>query len=51
MPAIVIEPDVYWIGLNDRTTDLFVCLEYNCRLPTTDADTMLELLGVQRDRF
>jgi flavorubredoxin len=23
MPAIEIKPDVYWIGVNDRTTDLF----------------------------
>lgn len=23
MPAIAIRPDVYWIGVNDRTTDLF----------------------------
>ena len=23
MPAISIKPDVYWIGINDRTTDLF----------------------------
>ena len=23
MPAIEIKPDVYWIGINDRTTDLF----------------------------
>ncbi|MCK4556261.1 MAG: FprA family A-type flavoprotein [Candidatus Aminicenantes bacterium] len=23
MPAIKIKPDVYWIGVNDRTTDLF----------------------------
>jgi anaerobic nitric oxide reductase flavorubredoxin len=23
MPAIAISPDVYWIGVNDRTTDLF----------------------------
>ncbi len=23
MPVIEIEPDVYWIGVNDRTTDLF----------------------------
>jgi flavorubredoxin len=23
MPAVEIRPDVYWIGVNDRTTDLF----------------------------
>ena len=23
MPAVEIKPDVYWIGVNDRTTDLF----------------------------
>ena len=23
MPAIKIKPDIYWIGVNDRTTDLF----------------------------
>ena len=23
MPSVEIRPDVYWIGLNDRTTDLF----------------------------
>ena len=23
MPSVQIRPDVYWIGLNDRTTDLF----------------------------
>lgn len=23
MPAIEIKPDIYWIGINDRTTDLF----------------------------
>ena len=23
MPAIEIKPDIYWIGVNDRTTDLF----------------------------
>ncbi len=23
MPVISLEPDIYWIGVNDRTTDLF----------------------------
>ena len=23
MPAIEVKPDIYWIGVNDRTTDLF----------------------------
>jgi flavorubredoxin len=23
MPAVQIRPNVYWIGVNDRTTDLF----------------------------
>jgi anaerobic nitric oxide reductase flavorubredoxin len=23
MPSIAIKPDIYWIGVNDRTTDLF----------------------------
>lgn len=23
MPSVEIRPDVFWIGLNDRTTDLF----------------------------
>ncbi len=23
MPSLEIRPDVFWIGLNDRTTDLF----------------------------
>jgi flavorubredoxin len=26
MPVIEIEPDVYWVGVNDRTTDLFESL-------------------------
>ena len=23
MPSVEVRPDVFWIGLNDRTTDLF----------------------------
>ena len=23
MPPVQIRPDIYWIGVNDRTTDLF----------------------------
>ncbi len=23
MPAVEIKPDMYWVGVNDRTTDLF----------------------------
>jgi len=23
VPAIQVKPDIYWIGVNDRTTDLF----------------------------
>ena len=26
MPVVEIKPDVYWIGVNDRTTDLFESL-------------------------
>jgi flavorubredoxin len=26
MPVIEIQPDVYWVGVNDRTTDLFESL-------------------------
>jgi len=33
----------------DSKATVYVCLDYHCQLPTTDVDTMLELLGVGHD--
>jgi len=51
MPAIVIKPDIYWIGVNDRTTDLFEGLwpitqegiSYNAYLINDEKKTIIDL--------
>lgn len=52
MPAIEIKPDVYWIGVNDRTTDLFEGLwpitregvSYNTYLVRDDKSAIVDLV-------
>lgn len=51
MPAIAIKPDVYWIGVNDRTTDLFEGLwpitnegvSYNSYLISDEKKALIDL--------
>ncbi len=51
MPAIEIKPDVYWIGVNDRTTDLFEGLwpieregvSYNAYLVNDEKKAIIDL--------
>ena len=51
MPAVEIRPDVYWIGVNDRTTDLFEGLwpitkegvSYNAYLINDDKKAIVDL--------
>ena len=35
------------VSINGKAT-AYVCLNYNCRLPVTDPEQMLELLGVPK---
>jgi len=60
MPAIEIKPDVYWIGVNDRTTDLFEGLwpiakegvSYNSYLINDDKKAIVDLAkGLKTDEF
>jgi flavorubredoxin len=60
MSAIEIKPDVYWIGVNDRTTDLFEGLwpithegvSYNSYLVDDDKKAIIDLVkGVKTDEF
>src|SRR4030042_453162 len=60
MSAIEIKPDVYWIGVNDRTTDLFEGLlpitqegvSYNSYLVNDDKEAIIDLVkGVKTDEF
>jgi len=34
------------LSINGRAT-AYVCMNYNCKLPTTDIDKMLQLLNVR----
>jgi anaerobic nitric oxide reductase flavorubredoxin len=51
MPAVEIKPDIYWIGVNDRTTDLFEGLwpithegvSYNAYLIRDEKKTIIDL--------
>jgi len=60
MPAIVIKPDIYWIGVNDRTTDLFEGLwpitqegiSYNAYLINDEKKTIIDLAkALKTDEF
>ncbi len=60
MPAIEIKPDVYWIGVNDRTTDLFEGLwpiakegvSYNSYLINDEKKAIVDLAkGLKTDEF
>jgi uncharacterized protein YyaL (SSP411 family) len=37
------------ISLNGKAT-AYICINYECKLPTTDTDKMLELLGVKKSK-
>ncbi len=60
MAAIEIKPNVYWIGVNDRTTDLFEGLwpithqgvSYNAYLVDDEKKAIIDLVkGVKTDEF
>ncbi len=60
MPAIEIRPGIYWIGVNDRTTDLFEGLwpitqegvSYNSYLVDGDKKALIDLAkGFKTDEF
>lgn len=60
MAAIEIRPGVYWIGVNDRTTDLFEGLwpitqegvSYNSYLVNDDKKAIIDLVkGIKTDEF
>ncbi|HDN80552.1 MAG TPA: FprA family A-type flavoprotein [Chloroflexi bacterium] len=60
MPAIEIKPNVYWIGVNDRTTDLFEGLwpieqegiSYNVYLINDEKKALIDLVrGMKTDEF
>jgi flavorubredoxin len=60
MPPIEIRPDVYWIGVNDRTTDLFEGLwpiaqegvSYNAYLINDEKKVLVDLVkGLKTDEF
>jgi len=60
MPAIEIKPDVFWIGVNDRTTDLFEGLwpiteegvSYNAYLIDDEKRAIIDLSkGLKTDEF
>ena len=60
MPAIEIKPNVYWIGVNDRTTDLFEGLwpieregvSYNAYLINDEKKALIDLSkGLKADEF
>jgi len=60
MPAVEIKPDVYWIGVNDRTTDLFEGLwpvaeegvSYNTYLINDEKRVIVDLVkAIKTDEF
>jgi anaerobic nitric oxide reductase flavorubredoxin len=60
MPPIEIKPDIYWIGVNDRTTDLFEGLwpiaqegvSYNAYLINDEKKAIVDLAkGLKTDEF
>jgi flavorubredoxin len=60
MPAVEIRPDIYWIGVNDRTTDLFEGLwpitqegvSYNAYLIDAEKKVLVDLVkGLKTDDF
>ena len=60
MPPIEIKPNIYWIGVNDRTTDLFEGLwpitregvSYNTYLIDDDKKAIVDLTkGFKTDEF
>ena len=60
MPTVEIKPDVYWIGVNDRTTDLFEGLwpvteagvSYNTYLINDEKKVVVDLVrAVKTDEF
>jgi len=60
MPAVEIKPDVYWIGVNDRTTDLFEGLwpitqegvSYNAYLINDEKKAVVDLAkALKTDEF
>jgi flavorubredoxin len=60
MPAVEIKPDVYWIGVNDRTTDLFEGLwpieqegvSYNAYLINDEKKAIVDLAkALKTDEF
>jgi len=60
MPVVQIKPDVYWIGVNDRTTDLFEGLwpisregvSYNAYLINDEKKALVDLAkGLKTDEF
>lgn len=60
MPAVKIKPDVYWVGANDRTTDLFEGLwpivhegvSYNSYLINDEKTAVIDLIkSLKTDEF
>jgi flavorubredoxin len=60
MPAVEVKPDIYWIGVNDRTTDLFEGLwpitsegvSYNAYLIDDKKKVLIDLAkGIKTDEF
>ena len=60
MPPVEIKPDIYWIGVNDRTTDLFEGLwpitqegvSYNAYLINDEKKALVDLAkGLKTDEF
>jgi len=60
MPAVEIRKDIYWVGVNDRTTDLFEGLwpvsregvSYNAYLINDDTKVIIDLAkGIKTDEF
>lgn len=60
MPSVEIKPDVYWVGVNDRTTDLFEGLwpieregvSYNAYLIKDEKKALIDLAkGFKTDEF
>ena len=60
MPAVEIRPGIHWIGVNDRTTDLFEGLwpitqegvSYNAYVIDDDKKALIDLVkGLKTDEF
>jgi len=60
MPPVEIKPDIYWIGVNDRTTDLFEGLwpitqegvSYNAYLINDEKKAIVDLAkALKTDEF